>query len=104
TQLVQLAPGVNNIGNSTNATYGGYTAGRGTNGAVVNGNRSNIGVYMFDGIQGVDADANVVIFFPPVDAIQEFKVQTNAAPASYGGGPSIINVTLRSGSNDFHGS
>jgi len=103
TQLVLLAPGVNSVGNSTNASNGGYTEGRGTNGAVVNGNRSNIGVYMFDGIQGVDADANVVIFFPPVDAIQEFKVQTSAAPAAYGGGPSIINVTFRSGTNDFHG-
>ena len=38
---------------------------------------------MFDGIQSVDADANVLIFYPPVDAIQEFKVQTSAAPAAY---------------------
>jgi hypothetical protein len=103
TQLVLLAPGVNSVGSSTNATNGGYTAGRGTNGAVVNGNRSNIGIYLFDGIQSVDADANVVIFFPPVDAIQEFKVQTSAAPAAYGGGPTVINVTFRSGTNDLHG-
>jgi hypothetical protein len=103
TQLVQLAPGVNNHGNSTNASNGGYTAGRGTSGAVVNGNPTDIGIYLFDGIQSVDADANVLIFYPPVDAIQEFVVQTSAAPASYGGGPSIINVTFRSGTNDYHG-
>ena len=103
TQLVQLAPGVNNHGNSTNVSNGGYTAGRGTSGAVVNGNPSDIGIYLFDGIQSVDADANVLIFYPPVDAIQEFKVQTSAAPAAYGGGPSIINVTFRSGTNDLHG-
>jgi hypothetical protein len=60
-------------------------------------------VYLFDGIQSVDADANVLLFYPPVDAIQEFKVQTSAAPASYGGGPSIINATYRSGTNGFHG-
>ena len=100
TQLVQLAPGVNNHGNSTNVTNGGYTAGRGTSGAVVNGNPSDIGIYLFDGIQSVDADANVLIFYPPVDAIQEFEVQTSAAPAAYGGGPSVINVTFRSGTND----
>ena len=104
TQLVQLAPGVTARGSSTNVTNGGYTAGRGTSGATVNGNSSDIGVYIFDGIQSVDADANVLIFYPPVDAIQEFKVQTSAAPASYGGGPSVINVTFRSGTNDFHGS
>jgi Carboxypeptidase regulatory-like domain/TonB dependent receptor len=103
TQLVQLAPGVNNHGNSTNSSNGGYTAGRGTSGAIINGNPSDIGVYLFDGIEGVDADANVLIFYPPVDAIQEFKVQTSAAPAAYGGGPSIINVTFRSGTNQFHG-
>lgn len=103
TQLVQLAPGVTNRGSSTNVSNGGYTAGRGTSGATVNGNSSDVGVYMFDGIQGVDADANVLIFYPPVDAIQEFKVQTSAAPASYGGGPSVINVTFRSGTNQFHG-
>lgn len=103
TQLVQLAPGVNNRGNSTNSTNGGYTAGRGTSGAIVNGNPSDVGIYLFDGIQSVDADANVLIFYPPVDAIQEFKVQTSAAPAAYGGGPSVINVTFRSGTNEFHG-
>src|SRR5437660_2205463 len=58
---------------------------------------------MFDGILGIDADANVLIFYPPVDSIQEFKVQSSAAPAAYGGGPSIINVTFRSGTNDLHG-
>ena len=81
TQLVQLAPGVTNKGSSTNVTNGGYTAGRGTSGATVNGNSSDVGVYIFDGIQSVDADANVLVFYPPVDAIQEFKVQTSAAPA-----------------------
>jgi hypothetical protein len=103
TQLVQLTPGVNNHGNGTNSTNGGITAGRGTSGSIVNGNPSDIGVFLFDGIQSTDADANVLIFFPPVDAIQEFKVQTSAAPAAYGNGPSVINVTFRSGTNSFHG-
>jgi hypothetical protein len=104
TQLVQLAPGINNHGNGTNSTNGGYTAGRGTSGSVVNGNPSDVGIFLFDGIQSVDADANVLLFYPPVDAIQEFKIQTSAAPAAYGGGPSIINVTYRSGTNSYHGS
>src|SRR5437667_164358 len=103
TQLVQLAPGVTNKGSSTNVTNGGYTAGRGTSGATINGNSSDVGIYLFDGILGIDADANVLIFYPPVDSIQEFKVQSSAAPAAYGGGPSIINVTFRSGTNDLHG-
>src|SRR5205807_3124333 len=38
------------------------------------------------------------------DAIQEFKVQTSSAPAAYGGGQGIINVSFRSGGNSYHGS
>ena len=37
TQLVYLAPGVNNKGNSANSVSQGYTNGRGTNGAVIGG-------------------------------------------------------------------
>ena len=103
TQLVQLAPGVYNHGNGTNSTNGGYTAGRGTNGSNINGNPSDLGVYLFDGIWSNDVDTNVLIFFPPVDAIQEFNVQTSAAPAAYGGGPTTINATFRSGTNNLHG-
>jgi hypothetical protein len=103
TQLVNLTPGVNNRGNSSNSVQQGYTSGRGTNGAVINGTPPEDTVYLFDGIQSVDNDAGILVFFPPVDAIQEFKVQTSAAPAAYGGSPAIINVTFRSGTNNFHG-
>jgi Carboxypeptidase regulatory-like domain len=103
TQLVDLAPGVNNRGASSNSILQGYTSGRGTNGAVINGAPPEGIVYMFDGIQSVDNDAGVLIFFPPVDAIQEFKVQTSAAPAAYGGGLGVINVNFKSGTNGFHG-
>jgi Outer membrane receptor for ferrienterochelin and colicins len=103
TQLVDLAPGVNNRGSASNSILQGYTSGRGTNGAVINGAPSEGIVYMFDGVQSVDNDAGMIIFFPPVDAIQEFKVQTSAAPAAYGGGAGVINVDFKSGTNSLHG-
>lgn len=103
TQLVDLAPGVNNRGGSSNSVLQGYTSGRGTNGAVINGAPPEGIVYLFDGIQSVDNDAGVLMFFPSVDAIQEFKVQTNAAPAAFGGGAGVINVNFKSGSNKYHG-
>jgi hypothetical protein len=104
TQLIQLAPGVNNhAGNASNSIQQGYTSGRGTNGAVINGNPAEDTVYMFDGILSTENDAGDLFFFPPVDAIQEFKVQTSSAPAAYGGNPTMINVTFRSGTNQFHG-
>ncbi len=103
TQLVDLAPGVNNRGTSSNSILQGYTSGRGVNGAVINGAVPEGGVYMFDGVQSVDNDAGMIIFFPPVDAIQEFKVQTSSAPAAFGGGAGVINVDFKSGTNQLHG-
>jgi Carboxypeptidase regulatory-like domain len=103
TQLVQLAPGVNSHGNNSASTNGGFTSGRGTNGAVINGNPPESTSYLIDGILSTDEDAGVIIFFPPVDSIQEFKVQTSDAPAGFGTNPEIINVTFRSGTNHFHG-
>ncbi|MGH9899867.1 MAG: carboxypeptidase regulatory-like domain-containing protein, partial [Pyrinomonadaceae bacterium] len=46
-----------------------------------------------------------VAFFPVVEAIQEFKVEVNSPPAEFGrfnGG--VVNLTTKSGTNDFHGS
>jgi hypothetical protein len=102
TQLVQLAPGVlTGVGGASGLL--GYTSGRGTNGAVINGAPVEDVTYVIDGINSVDTDAGVLIFFPPVDSIQEFKVQTSSAPANFGGGQGIINVIYKTGSNHFHG-
>ncbi|MEP6538755.1 MAG: carboxypeptidase-like regulatory domain-containing protein [Bryobacteraceae bacterium] len=40
---------------------------------------------------------------PPYEAVEEFKVQNSLFPAEYGRGFGVINFTLRSGSNQFHG-
>ncbi len=102
TQLVQLAPGVvTGVGGASGTL--GYTSGRGTNGAVINGAPVEDVTYLIDGINSVDTDAGVLIFFPPVDSIYEFRVQTSSAPAAYGGGQGIINVTYKSGTNKYHG-
>jgi len=102
TQLVQLAPGVlTGVGGASGLL--GYTSGRGTNGAVINGAPVEDVTYIIDGINSVDTDAGVLIFFPPVDSIQEFKVQTSSASAAFGGGQGIINVIYKSGTNRLHG-
>jgi len=48
---------------------------------------------------------NFLIYTPSVDAVAEFKVQTNAMSAEFGrfnGG--VVSVVTKSGTNEFHGS
>lgn len=49
-------------------------------------------------------DNNRVAYNPPVDAVEEVKVETFQSDAAYGHtGGGTVNVVLRSGGNDFHG-
>src|SRR5258708_3910629 len=100
TQLVQLAPGVlTGVGGASGLL--GYTSGRGTNGAGINGAPVEDVTYIIDGINSVDTDAGVFIFFPPSVSIYEFKVQTRSAQAAYGGVQGIINATYKAGTNEL---
>jgi hypothetical protein len=45
-----------------------------------------------------------IILYPPVDAIQEFKVQTSNQESEFGKNPgATVNVVIRSGTNELHG-
>ena len=45
-----------------------------------------------------------IAIVPSVDAVQEFKVETNNFPAEFGhAAGSVVNTTLRNGTNEFHG-
>ncbi len=102
TFLAQLAAGVNTPQADTrgNAATGAFAA---------NGNRPAQNNYLLDGI---DNNSDTVDFLngtnfvvlPPVDAIQEFKVQTSGFSAEYGrSGAAVLNATIKSGTNEFHG-
>jgi hypothetical protein len=71
----------------------------------INGGRPRTNEYLFDGISVLQPEPGQVAFLPIVEAIQEFKVEVNSPPAEFGrfnGG--LVNLTTKSGSNDFHGS
>ena len=47
---------------------------------------------------------NGIAVVPSVDAVQEFKVKTSTFSAEFGhSAGAVINATIKSGSNDFHG-
>ena len=72
---------------------------------VAAGNRDVWAQVNINGITAVNNRSPFVNFYPSIDAVQEFKVQSGNYSAEYGGQSGAnINVQLRSGSNDFHGS
>ena len=71
----------------------------------INGGRPRTNEYLFDGISVLQPEPGQVAFYPIVDAIQEFKIESNSPPAEFGrfnGG--VVNLTTKSGGNAFHGS
>jgi hypothetical protein len=70
----------------------------------INGNREQANNFLLDGIDNNQASENLVGFTPSPDAIGEFAVITQNASAEFGnysGG--IVNATIKSGTNSFHG-
>jgi hypothetical protein len=102
TFLAQLSAGVNTPQADTrgNAASGAFSA---------NGLRAAQNNYLLDGI---DNNSNAVDFLngtnfvilPPIDAIQEFKVQTADFSAEFGrSAGAVLNASIKSGTNSIHG-
>ncbi len=71
----------------------------------VNGTRPQANNFILDGVDNNDGLQNIILFYPNVEATQEFKVDTSIAPAQYGrAGGALIISSLRSGTNAIHGS
>jgi len=71
----------------------------------INGSRPRVSEYIYDGISVLQPEPGQVAYFPVVDAIEEFRVETNSYSAEYGrsnGG--VIMVNHKTGTNEFHGS
>ena len=80
-----------------------------TGGFTVNGVRPYQNNFLLDGVDNNSFSEDLVsqqsfVIGPPPDAIAEFKVQTNSMSAEFGrSGGAVLNVTIKSGTNQFHG-
>src|SRR5262245_51828212 len=76
----------------------------------VNGNRTFNNVFLLDGVDNISYSnsfrgENVQLVQPSIEALQEFKIQTNAYSAEYGrSSGAVVNATIKSGTNNIHGS
>jgi hypothetical protein len=84
--------------NSQNSTLRGV-------GFNINGQRSSGTEILLDGVENISVFSDGIGIFIPLDAMQEFRVSTSNYEPQFGrasGG--VVNVTTKSGTNQFHGS
>jgi len=102
-QLVALSPNVS-YGFSDSTISGNRQGGqRAQQNISVAGQRSEYNHFTLDGVENTDVNFNTYVFLPSIDALQEFKVQTGIFPAEFGRATTQINVSTKSGTNQFHG-
>lgn len=101
--LVMLTPGVKSQAGPTNSGF--VDRGTALSAISINGGPSSLNSFILDGGNNNSAYLADVNVNPTVDAVEEFKVQSNTMSAEFGftaGG--VVNIVTRSGTNQFHGS
>jgi hypothetical protein len=78
------------------------------NGAIgsfsLNGGRVGANEFQIDGAPNNLVGQNNLAYVPPVEATQEFKIQTNTYDAQYGRtGGGVVSLSIKSGTNQYHG-
>jgi hypothetical protein len=108
--LVALVPGVVPQGSTSGNPMGNQGGGATTNpngwgNYQIGGGMANQSSSYFDGAPLNVSYVNSVILVPTQDSVQEFRVATNSVSPEFGrfaGG--VVNLTSKSGTNQFHGS
>ncbi len=70
----------------------------------INGSRPRTNEYVYDGISALQPEPGQVVFYPIIDAIEEFRININSYSPEFGrsnGGAVLVNT--KSGSNALHG-
>lgn len=100
-QLAKLSTGVLETKSGDRTTAGG--------GFIANGVRAQLNNFLLDGVDNNSKvldqqNSSPVAVQPSVDAVQEFKVETNNYSAEYGySAGAVVNASLKGGGNQIHG-
>jgi Carboxypeptidase regulatory-like domain/TonB-dependent Receptor Plug Domain len=107
--MLTLVPGVvaegGTYGNAvSNQAGGARTNAIGFGNYAIGGGFGNQSSFYVDGVPSNAPANNLNSYIPSQDVVQEFRVVTNNVAAEYGnyaGG--VVNITTKSGTNNFHG-
>lgn len=106
-QLATLGPGVTGVGFGASGTIMSGTRPddqRPASELFSNGNREGSNNFLIDGIDNNERLTISITLRPSVEAVREFKIQTNLFSADQGRNPgATVNVVTKSGSNQLHG-
>ncbi len=107
-QLAILGPGVTGVGFGASGTIMSGTRPddlRPGSEIFSNGNREGSNNFLFDGADNNERLTLAITVRPSVEAVREFKIQTNMFSAEQGrNAGATVNVISKSGSNEWHGS
>ena len=107
-QLAILSPGVNGTGFSTSGTIQSGTRPddrRPGTEIFSNGNREGSNNFLYDGVDNNERLIQLIVYRPAIEAVREFKVQTNMFSADLGrNSGAVVDVVSKSGTNELHGS
>ena len=106
-QLQLLTPGtVSTTNYQTTEGMAGGASTLGTNQTmnVANGGRAGQVLFLVDGAYDSNQNGRSIIYRPTIDEIAEFREETANMSAEYGYGSSVVNVSIKSGTNLLHGS
>jgi outer membrane receptor protein involved in Fe transport len=96
-----LVPGVRASKGFTQVAYGMYN----DQFVSINGSRPNQNSFTLDGGNNTNPAFNGPGYFPSVDEVQEYKVQTNNFSAEFSNSAGgVVNLITKSGTNQLHGS
>ncbi|MBI1764531.1 MAG: TonB-dependent receptor [Acidobacteria bacterium] len=104
--LAALASGVQITSSQGSISFRPFDNG-GMDAISINGGRQRSNEFLIDGAPNTGTEnggIGALSFVPSPDAVQEFKVQSNTYDAQFGRtGGGTINVSLKGGTNKFHG-
>jgi hypothetical protein len=96
TQLTVLVPGAVPTGGATFQTSNGTRV-------AISGATADDNNYTLDGVVNNETFFKAYAIQPSIEAIQEFKIQTNITNAEYGNAAGAnVSIVTKSGSNEFH--